>query len=1078
MAFGGTIIGRGVIPVTVDKSAVDRDLDTLEKDSKSRFGRIGTAAKAGMALATGGAVLGIGKFIGDSIGRASDLGEVLSKATQIFGREALPMLERFGNGAARSIGQSKTAALDAASTFGIFGKIAGKSGKDLAGFSIDMTKLASDMASFGNTTPEEAVEALGAALRGESEPIRRYGVMLDDATLKAEALALGILKPVKDEGKIKAYRLRMIEQQAAYNDAVAEFGPKSMEALKAQAAMEVTANALEKATTGTIPPLTAQQKVLASQSAIMRQTKDQQGDFERTSGGLANQQRILKAQFEDLSTSIGQKFLPMAVQVAQWANDSLIPGIIKAGEWLGIIGGKFAEVGGFISDNIVWFGALAGAIGLVALAMAAHSAVIAINSGALAIWFAQTTLIQTATRAWAAVQWVLNAALSANPIGLLVGGLILLGVALYTAYQKSETFRDIVNGAFGAVRDVVGGVVGWFQNTFVPFFTEKIPAAFDAVKDWVEQKWKAAWGKIQDWILEPIQSARDTVGNIFGEGGPVRGAFDRVRGWVEEKFKAAWGKVEDWVLNPIRTARDTVGTIFGAEGPVRGAFSAVAGWVETKFTEAWNKVEGWVLTPIRAARDTLGTIFGPEGGVRAAFSAVSGWVETQFKAAWDKIEGWILTPIRTARDVIQNIMGTGDDGEGPIRRAFKAAVSGIETIWNGIKKAAGVPVNFVIDAVWNNGLREVIGKIPGVDTPGKIDIVHWGDNADGGVLPGRTPGRDVHQFVSTTGIRLGLSGGEAVMRPEWTDAVGPSWVEYMNGLARRGGAKAVKAAMGFWNGGIIPLAAASVSEHTGYPNYAADLNYPGYDDYGKPVRAWRAGTMAQKNYIGDTSYGRWAVVNHDGGTSSLYAHLSGFSTIGVGKPVAAGQTIGYVGDIGNTGTPPTSHLHFEIKGAAPIGSDTNEQAGFFDAIGAIKDVFGKVKGWIEELDTMGGWGGLVKNTIPGIVGNLKDWIDDKIPGPSIFDRGGMLGRDGGRNLSGKPERVLSPRQTVAFERLVDHIVRGPGFPGGGGYGGGGAVRSDWADVQPSVTVHAPQNTDPYQVADIAAGNLAAILKGA
>ncbi|MGI5155830.1 phage tail tape measure protein [Microbispora sp. CA-102843] len=63
--------------------------------------------------------------------------------------------------------------------------------------------------------------------------------------------------------------------------------------------------------------------------------------------------------------------------------------------------------------------------------------------------------------------------------------------------------------------------------------------------------------------------------------------------------------------------------------------------------------------------------------------------------------------------------------------------------------------------------------------------------ADGGVLPGHTPGRDVHRFFSPTGGLLDLSGGEAVMRPEWTKAVGPERVRRWNQAARRGGAKAV-----------------------------------------------------------------------------------------------------------------------------------------------------------------------------------------------------------------------------------------------------------------------------------------------
>ena len=83
-------------------------------------------------------------------------------------------------------------ALDAAATFATFGGAAGLAGDDLVNFSTGFVGLASDMASFNNTTPEQAIQAIGAALRGEAEPMRQYGVLLDDATLRQKALELGL----------------------------------------------------------------------------------------------------------------------------------------------------------------------------------------------------------------------------------------------------------------------------------------------------------------------------------------------------------------------------------------------------------------------------------------------------------------------------------------------------------------------------------------------------------------------------------------------------------------------------------------------------------------------------------------------------------------------------------------------------------------------------------------------------------------------------------------------------------------------------------------------------------------------
>ena len=201
------------------------------------------------------ALAGLGTATFKAAQRASDLAEEQSKVGVVFGEASKEVLD-FSRTAARALGQSQTQALKAAGTFGVLGKAAGLTGSDLAGFTTQFTTLASDLASFNNTSPEDAIQAIGAALRGEAEPIRRYGVLLDDATLRNKALQLGLIKTTKD--------------------------------------------ALNPAT-----------KSLAAQAVILEQTKDAQGDFARTSDGVANQQRILKANFENLSTSIGNAFLPV-----------------------------------------------------------------------------------------------------------------------------------------------------------------------------------------------------------------------------------------------------------------------------------------------------------------------------------------------------------------------------------------------------------------------------------------------------------------------------------------------------------------------------------------------------------------------------------------------------------------------------------------------------------------------------------------------------------------------------------------------------------------------------------------------
>ena len=249
-------------------------LDKADKESRSFSDKLGSALKTGalafaaLGAAAGAFALKIGK---DAIGAASDFSEEISKARVIFG-DASKDIEKFAETAADSLGQSKKQAVNAASTFATLGKAAGLTGKDLSKFSIGFVKLASDLASFNNTSPEDAIQAIGAALRGEAEPIRRYGILLNDATLKNEALALGLIKTTKEA-------------------------------------------------------LSPANKVLAAQAAIYKQTSDAQGDFARTSDGLANSQRQLAANIEDVKITLGEALLPVALKFSNFVKENFVPAI-------------------------------------------------------------------------------------------------------------------------------------------------------------------------------------------------------------------------------------------------------------------------------------------------------------------------------------------------------------------------------------------------------------------------------------------------------------------------------------------------------------------------------------------------------------------------------------------------------------------------------------------------------------------------------------------------------------------------------------------------------------------------------
>lgn len=275
------------IQFKADTDALRAGLSRADNDIQSfgdKLGRWADRAKLAFAAAAAAAGVFAVKLGKDAVMAASDFNETLSKTEVLFG-DASTEIEKFADTAAQNFGQSKNQAMQAAATFATFGKAAGLAGQDLVGFSTGFVGLASDLASFNNTSPEQAINAIGAALRGESEPLRQYGVLINDAALKN-----------------------------AYFQLTGE---------------EVSGS------------LTAQQKILAAQKLIYEQTTAAQGDFARTSDGLANQQRILSAEFANAKVELGQNLLPVALQFVQFLNREVIPAVK---EWVDENGPKLKKM--------------------------------------------------------------------------------------------------------------------------------------------------------------------------------------------------------------------------------------------------------------------------------------------------------------------------------------------------------------------------------------------------------------------------------------------------------------------------------------------------------------------------------------------------------------------------------------------------------------------------------------------------------------------------------------------------------------------------------------------------------------
>jgi hypothetical protein len=297
-----TAVRRLEVRVTGDARDLARTFGQVNRTVGQSEGTF-RKASSGLSVLTRGAGLAVAALGGAGlVGQAfkatqaaGDLGEQISKSGAVFGKAA-PAIQQWGKSTATAIGLSNRAALEAAGTFGNMLVPMGLARTRAAEMSKGMVNLAGDLASFNNADPTEVLEALRAGLAGETEPLRRFGVFLSAARVESEALALGLVK----QGE------------------------------------EVTAAA----------------KAQATYSLILKDSKDAQGDFSRTSGSLANQQRILNAEWENAQAELGQALLPAMTSLVGVTRDVIgvtvehRGTIAEVAKWAGIAGAAMLTYAG------------------------------------------------------------------------------------------------------------------------------------------------------------------------------------------------------------------------------------------------------------------------------------------------------------------------------------------------------------------------------------------------------------------------------------------------------------------------------------------------------------------------------------------------------------------------------------------------------------------------------------------------------------------------------------------------------------------------------------------------------------
>lgn len=475
------------------------------------------------------------------------------------------------------------------------------------------------------------------------------------------------------------------------------------------------------------------------------------------------------------------------------------------------------------------------------------------------------------------------------------------------------------NTVLAPVFRAIGDIIGWLYNNVVSPIFGLISAAWG----WMAGAIAAGWNN----ILRPTWDAVAAMAQWLWNNA-LRPVFDLIA--------AGW----NGLLTLIRGLYDNV------LRPTWEAVAALAGWL-------WNNAlrptfefiaAGWngLLTFIRTLYDSVlvpcwnalqaAAQFMWNNVLRPVFEAIG--------AAW----GFMGDAIRNVFNGV--IIPTFEALKGAVHAvgaAFDAAVRWIGNVWNTIKGILAHPVNFMIDVVYNRGVKAAWDKIAGwLKIPGLPGVAPIPTNKRGGTMPGYTPGRDT--------MLSWVSGGESIMRPEWTRAMGPGFVDSANQVARTRGPAGVRKWMGGVNDGPIrpQRQKAAYKQHDGmllpafaggghtwrrlwdivkrqFPDISLTSSFrpgdPGYHGRGQAV------DVGYGNHSRHGGVAGWLAQTFPASTELISAQLPGGVGIKNGKPLHYGaKTTGEHAD----------HVHWAMAGEPVPGGGGG---GLFDIVGMMVDWF-------------------------------------------------------------------------------------------------------------------------------------------
>ncbi len=536
---------------------------------------------------------------------ASDLNETMTATESVFGSSAKE-IKAWAKTADRALGLSQESALQAATTFAGMGKSAGLTGNDLVDFSEQLVTSAADLSSFWNMPSGQVLDDLRSGLAGESEPLRKYNIFLTEADVAQRAMLMS--------GKANADQL------------------------------------------------TAGEKIAARAALIQEQLGDATGDFAKTSGGLANKLRILRARVKNVAAALGVQLLPYVLKGVELFM-RLIDWFDKLSPRIKTLTLVVLALAAAIGPALIAFGlmlpaisVLLGPLGLVLVAVGLLAAAFATDF--LGIRSAVGGVVESLMHLWTYMELAFK---SGTGVSQLVGFL-------------PGPLKKVGKG-FLLIADAVGDLYAAFKSGGMSELLDALPGELDQVWEGLSILAAEGFGKLKEAFLSipwtDIGLAALDLGKIAFAAIPWDTIWDNVttlgNGIKRKVEELDYHNLGFQIGSGLRTAVEAIGPTFLDIGGRVVTF--LKDGLEDHWKEILIAVALWpaaLVTAIGSLADTLGPpakdfISGFLEGIGTSWEDVTAWLNTRDEAALLAIGALTATLLQKGKDLIDGLRDGASD---------------------------------------------------------------------------------------------------------------------------------------------------------------------------------------------------------------------------------------------------------------------------------------------------------------------------------------------------------------------------------------------------------------------------------